>query len=336
MNETIGFIAAAETSAIVEVYRRGIEVIRAIQTIENPALTAVIRILTLLGTELFYIPVILFVFWCVDEKQGMRFGILILFSAWINGFFKSFLKQPRPYNLDPSVGRGFEPTYGMPSGHAQHSLVFWTAAAWQKKPEGKGIIYFRIAAIIFVLIIAFTRLYLGLHFPTDILGGWFLGFFIIGLFFLLRKKIETFLAGEDLRFRLIAAAIIAFLMNASGAETTLGGLFLGFCGGYSLMQKHIRFSAAAPLGGKNPGVLVLGVRYVSGMAGLAAVYFVLKALLPGEDSLFAAIKSWGLASPYYALGRFLRYGALGFWSAAGAPWLFVRMKLAEASAEDGN
>ncbi|GHU85436.1 hypothetical protein FACS189473_4430 [Spirochaetia bacterium] len=328
-NETIGVIQAADPSLLYTLYQWGIALIKGIQTIEHPALTAVIRVLTGLGTELFYIPVILFIFWCVDEKQGGRFCILILLSTWVNGFFKNLLKQPRPYNLDPSVGRGFEPSYGIPSGHAQQSFVFWGAAApWAGKWTGKTAAH--LASVLFILIIAFTRLYLGLHFPTDILAGWVLGALLLALYFIFGSRLEGLIAAGGTRFQMICAAIIALLMNGSGAGTNIGGMFLGFCAGYSLMIRHIRFSAQAPVRGKRPSGLILTARYFLGMAGMALIYIVLKLLLPGEGSLFAALPGWGSASPYYELGRFLRYGMLGLWAAAGAPWVFCRIGLADA------
>jgi hypothetical protein len=114
MNGTIGALSSAEPSALFGLYYWGIAVIRAIQTIESPALTTLMRLLTALGTDLFYIPVLLFVYWCVDTRRGMRLGVLLMVSSWSNSFLKSLLAQPRPYTLDPSVGRGFEKSYGMP------------------------------------------------------------------------------------------------------------------------------------------------------------------------------------------------------------------------------
>jgi membrane-associated phospholipid phosphatase len=328
MNGTIGALSAAEPSLLFSIYYRGIAVIRAIQTIESPALTLVMRFLTALGTELFYVPVLLFIFWCVNERKGMRLGVLLLLSVWTNSFLKNLLRQPRPYMLEPSVGRGVEPSYGMPSAHAQHSFVFWIAALSPvRKPSLKTPA--RIAVLFFIPVIAFTRLYLGLHFPTDILGGWIIAVILLVLYFLFTCRLETLLAAAGQRIQILVSALIAFLMNASGLETNRGGLFLGLCCGYSWMRASIGFAADAPVKGKKPGVLILLGRYVLGSGGAVALYLFLKTLLPGKDSLFANLSLWGAASPYYDLFHFLRYGVLGFWVSAGAPWLFCRAGLAE-------
>ncbi|MDR3139006.1 MAG: phosphatase PAP2 family protein [Treponema sp.] len=319
------------------IYRGGIDLIKAVQVIENPVLTAFMKILTTLGTEYVYILITLFVFWCVSEKKGVRLGMLILLSAWINGFLKFLLKHPRPYHLDPSVGLAFESSYGIPSGHAQLSLVFWVLiASWY---GGKRKTAVKTAAILFTLLIGFTRLYLGVHFPTDLLAGWFLGALILALYFfletpvtaLLNRGIPGIVPGGP-RLRMICAALIALGMNALfPQDTSLGGLFLGFCAGYNLMLKHSPFSAG-PGGEQTAGNLIrLGLRYLAGLAGTVCIYLGLRLLLPGESSLWAPLG--GGLSPYYSLSRFLQYGLLGIWTTWGTGGVFLRLNLAERRAE---
>ncbi|MDR2102475.1 MAG: phosphatase PAP2 family protein [Treponema sp.] len=317
------------------IYRWGIELIQAVQGIENPILTALMKIITALGTEYVYILITLFVFWCVNEKKGVRLGILILLSAWTNGFLKFLLKQPRPYHFDPSVGLAFEPSYGIPSGHAQLSLVFWfLIASWY---GGRGKRAVLTAAILFTLLIGFTRLYLGVHFPTDLLAGWFLGMLILVLYFFLEAPASAVLNGGipgifpgGPRLRMISAALTVLGMNALfPQDTSLGGLFLGFCIGYNLMLRYRPFSAAPGEAGQKGGLIRLGLRYLLGLAGTGCAYLILKALLPGESSLWAASSLGNSLSPYYSLSRFLRYGLLGIWVTLGTGGIFLRLNLAE-------
>ncbi|MFP3043340.1 phosphatase PAP2 family protein [Treponema primitia] len=312
------------------IYRWGIDLIQHIQGIQNPGFTAFIRFVTALGTEYFYIPVVLLIFWCIDEKKGARLGFLIIFSALMNGFFKELLKQPRPFTLEPSVGLAFEPSYGIPSGHAQLSLCFWLPLAlwisgsrFVKSPRQAMAI--RIGAVLFILLIAFTRLYLGVHFPTDILAGWLLGGLTLGLWFALEPRVTAFLDTGGLRARMIAAAIIALgMISLYPSDRSLGGLFLGFGAGYALMLQYFPFAA-------RPGISVAArcLRYILGFAGGVLIYRGFKVLFPGQGSIFSALPYWGAASPFYELGRFVRYGLLGLWASAGAPRLFLRFRLAE-------
>ena len=337
MNDSIiSMLPAAENrSFLTGLYSWGIEVIKVIQTIENPVLTALLKFITALGTEAFYVPVILFIFWWIDENRGLRFGILIIISAWINSFMKDLWKQPRPFNLVPSLGLAHESSYGAPSGHAQMSLTFWfpmaawCAQAWAARSGKDKRLLIWAGAIFFVLLIAFTRLYLGVHFPTDIFTGWVLAGIILAVYFLAGPRLEKLFAQAGTRSLNICAAVIALTMSGLyPRDRSMSALFLGFCLGYAIMKKYFPFSARGEIKGKKPGMHIMFIRCLTGFAGMAIIYLGLRLVFPGEGSLFSGIPVWGKASPYYELGRFMRYGLVGMWVSAGAPRIFQQMGLA--------
>ncbi|MDR1177622.1 MAG: phospholipid phosphatase, partial [Spirochaetaceae bacterium] len=109
------------------IYTKGLELIHFIQGYENPALSAAMKGLSFLGSPVPYLVLVPLLFWCVDERRGLRLALLLLFSAWLNSSLKMLFAQPRPYDLDPGVARAYEGgvsgRYGLPSGHAQTSLV---------------------------------------------------------------------------------------------------------------------------------------------------------------------------------------------------------------------
>ena len=339
MNESIIQMLPAEKPLLLEVLQWGIEVIKVIQRIETPGLTALVKFISALGTEMFYAPFILFMFWWIDEKRGLRFGILILVTAWINSFMKDLFKQPRPFNFEPSLGLARESSYGAPSGHAQMSLVFWIPmAAWlsQAWATGRKRRLIWVFVIFFLLLIGFTRLYLGVHFPTDLFAGWLFGGIILVLWFIPGPYMEKFLAAGGARIQNICAAGLALLMIVIYPnDKSLPALFLGFCIGYSLMKSRFPFFARAAIKGKKPGVPVMIVRCVTGFLGIAVIYLGLRLIFPGEGSLFKDIPVWGANSPFYEIGRFLRYGLAGFWASAGAPKMFQRMGLAATAESSG-
>ena len=311
-------------------YEWGIELIRVIQSIQNPVLTSLMKFITTLGSEVLYFPLILFIFWWIDEKRGLRFGILIVLSAWINVFMKDILKHPRPFHIDPSLGLVTMSSYGAPSGHAQLALCFWIPmAAWLEKirPARRSIIW--TTAICFILLIGFTRLYLGVHFPTDLLAGFLLGGIILLIYFTAGPLIEKYLSAGGIRFQNIAIALMALTMNGLfPQERAFPALFLGFCLGYTLMKQRFPFAADGEINGKKPGAHIMLLRCLVGFAGAATLFLALGLILPGEGSLFGDMPIWGAASPFYDIGRFIQYGLLGFWATAGAPRLFQRVGLA--------
>ncbi len=295
-----------------ELYMWGIELIKGIQRIEHPVLTLAMNALTSLGSEYAYLALLPLVFWCVDERKGVRLGTVLLISAWSNGALKEFFAHPRPYHLDPSVGRAVEDSFGLPSGHAQGSLTFWgVLAAWIPKPWGIFL------AIALPLAISFTRLYLGVHFPTDIAAGLLLGGIILGLYYAAGPLIVRLLRAANIRIRILVVALAAFGMNAlHPGDTSMGGVFFGMGLGYILMKERFPFAAAKNASGEKPALWMLSLRYLLGIAVAAAVYGGLKLLLPGEGH------------QWYALGRFIRYALVGSWVAAGAPWVFLQLRLA--------
>jgi membrane-associated phospholipid phosphatase len=347
MNEGLIQLLPVDPASWNPAYRWGIELITYIQQIEKPLLTEIIKIITSLGTELFYELAILLIYVCIDEKKGFRLGIMLLISVWINMICKEFLKMPRPYELDPSIGLAFEPSYGMPSGHAQITACFWIPLAdWfstfrksgavkpAEKPQLEKVFLYTAAGFIIILI-GFTRLYLGVHFPTDLLGGWLLAGIILAVYFIYGKQIAEFLHEQGLRIQLILTALIGLGLNAVyPQDRSISALFLGFGAGYALMRKHIHFciSIERKSKGRRFGLPVL--RYLLGIAGSACLVLMLKFFLPGEDSVFAALPWFGKNSPIYELTRFLRYGILGLWVSAGAPWLFFKLKLMDTEKTD--
>jgi membrane-associated phospholipid phosphatase len=320
--ETIPFLAA--------VYRWGISVIRTIQVLESPGLTGVIKFITALGSGAFIAPLLLFIFWCVDEKRGFRMAVTVIFSAWANTCLKNLFKQPRPFGLEPSAGLAEESGYGFPSGHAQTSLVFTLPlSSWAASVKKHYSLLIRAGAVFFILLLGFTRLYLGVHFPTDVAGGWLSGGIILTAFYFLGPRIRAWLAAAGKRSQLICTAAAAFVMNSlRTGDARFPALFLGFGCGYSLMINSFPFSARKPVNGKAPGFPVYAARYAIGIAGAAAVYLGLGLVFPGGASLLAGIPGWGEDTVFYELGRFIRCGLTGLWISAGAPRVFLRLGIA--------
>ena len=341
MNDVIGIGPAEAVQALPPtflwmMYEWGIELIKVIQRIETPALTALMEFIAAGGTEVVYVPLILFMLWWADEKRGLRFGVLMILSVWINLFMRDVLRQPRPFNIEPSLAMLTIPGYGAPSGHAQLSAVFFIPmVVWLEKiwPKRRTVMW--AAVIFFIALIGFTQLYLGVYFPTDLFAGWILAGIILFIFFIFCPHIEKLLLSGGIRAQNISAAGIALLMNGLfPQERAIPALFLGFCLGFAMMKQRFPFSVREEINGNKPGVQIMLFRCLVGLASTAALFLALQFIFPGEGSLFRDIPVWGAASPFYDLGRFVRYGVLGFWASAGVPRLFQRMALAQEKADE--
>ncbi|MCX7025167.1 MAG: phosphatase PAP2 family protein [Spirochaetes bacterium] len=285
----------------------GLAVVRVAQSFASPALTLAMKVVSAGGTIYLYGILLPFAAWCVDYRFGVQLALLSVFSGLLNAWLKVLFAQPRPYQLDASLGLAKEPSYGLPSGHSQSSAVFWGVAA-SRLPRLVGVSL----AIGIPLIVGFSRIYLGVHFPTDVFAGWAIGGMIAVAWLVFGSDITRFVSVQNVRLKILAAAVAAFFMNMLNREETgLAGLFLGVAGGAAFLPELGGYRAAGTLPAK-------AARYGIGMAGAGLIYFGLKAILPGEGD------------QSYALFRFARYGLLGAWISLGAPLAFIRLGLAEA------
>lgn len=294
----------------------GLDVVRLFQTVESEPLTFVMKAVTFLGSEYAYLALLPLLYWCVDERQAFRLAVVFFLSAWLNGVLKDLWRQPRPYDLDPAVGMAHETSYGFPSGHAQGTASFWGVfGSLLRGPIGPAAAV--AVAVAVPLVVGLSRIYLGVHFPTDVAAGWVIGAGIVGLYYAAAGRVERFFAARNIRVKILALTALVFILNAIlPRDVSYGGSLFGMGAGYLMMTARFPFSAAkAADGSPATGGLRL-LRFAIGFVGVAVIYFGLKVAFPGS------------AAPYYALFRFLRYGLIGFWTAALAPALFLRLKLA--------
>ena len=319
-----------------ELYRLSIALTIWLQ--ENyPQLVGLMTIITSLGEELFFLAALPAVYWSIDKRSGRQLGYIFLLSAATNNIAKALFRQPRPFWLDPSVRLRESESYGLPSGHTQHATaVYLLLALWVRRG------WMWLLALVMILLMALSRIYLGVHFIQDIIGGFLLGLVVLGLFLFWQQAFAERFSRRILGRRLlIMIAIPTALSLAYGAAllllgapnldvawaefvpaaeliahkdvvSTVAGL-LGFGVGMILESSRVRFRSDGP-------VWQRVVRYLLGIAVALGIWG-LRAVLPADPE-------W-LALPL----RFLRYLLLLLWVTYFGPWLFVKLRLAAADAE---
>ena len=160
------------------------QILYALQHLHTPWLNQCMVFITKLGDEgIFWIIVgVLLLFF----KKTRKCGLTVLVSMAVcyllgNMFLKNLIARERPCSLDPSIALLIPKPgeFSFPSGHTLHGFTAATAIFLYFKKPG-------IAALILAALIAFSRMYLFVHFPTDIIAGMLLG---IGVAFAVYKLI---------------------------------------------------------------------------------------------------------------------------------------------------
>jgi membrane-associated phospholipid phosphatase len=294
------------------IWQWGLNFIRAVQSVRGPVLDAVFVAITFLGEEGFFFVLLPLILWCVDFAFGARLAFFFFLSTLINSAAKGLLGHPRPFDLAPEVRVYRAGGYGLPSGHSQTAVILWGAIASYARKRWAWAV-----AIVLMVLIGFSRVYLGVHFPTDVLGGWALGAVLLVLYILFVPCIEAGLKRASLAARLALVVVvplaIALVYPSDDVISTMGA-FLGAGVGLVLAWRWVPFSAAGPFQQRAARLLLGGVV-------LLAIRFGLKALFPDEGEAL------------YVLMRFVRYVVVGLWAGLGAPWMFLKLRLAPSSQE---
>jgi len=285
----------------------GIELILWLQQF-RPALDLPFRAFTFIGDELFFLLFLPLVYWCLDRRTGARVTLLFLISAYVNAAVKVFVDQPRPGPYDARVwaysdvgGSG-----GFPSGHTQNPVVVWGFLAAKVRRT-----WLWIVAAVLIVMIPLSRLYLGVHFPHDLLGGYVIGALLLFVFLRWGELGEQWIASRKVGAQLALVAILTLaliLVFLTEDGVTTGATLLGMGLGFVVQAHWIGFEVDGELWRR-------AARYALGAA-------VMVGLWAGLRAAFSALEP-------ELLFRFIRYVLMGLWGGAGAPWVFVRLGLAQ-------
>jgi membrane-associated phospholipid phosphatase len=298
-----------------EAMQWGVQLILLIQQDRSALLDEFFRAITTLGGmgHVFIVP---FVIWCLGYRAGSRMLITLLLSVFVNFALKDLFAQPRPFELEPRIGPDREFGYGVPSGHAQHTLLEWgLIAAWVRRR------WFTVLAVLLFVLIGFSRVYLGVHFPTDVLVGWALGGTLLWLHLRCADGIAARLEAAGFGAQIALAAgvsglFVAFylLLPRTPYVVGAGGLFFGAAAGIAACRRWLR----APEGG---ALWQRALRYVLGIAILLTWLGQSGKWVPGQHDL-----AW------FAI-MYVNNAVGGLWLTFGAPALFQAARLTPAAHE---
>ncbi len=267
------------------------------------------QLITMLGDLEFYMLAIPLLYWLMSKKFAFGFAIIFILSAYFNSACKyNFITERPPWDLRLIDQEGF----AFPSGHAQGNTGFWGFLA---RHINKSWAY--IGAGILVALVSFSRIYLGVHFPIDIIFGIAIGLTALALYELAWKHRPR---GVELsRYLLLSggAIFLLFLLHNKGDGPMTAGFLLGTLWGYGLEKELVGWSEKANIS-QNIIKVVLGLLVFFGLREITRTLFINIPGITEDQELIYPVMTW------------LRYTIMGFWVTLIAPWLFQRLRLYRA------
>jgi len=263
-----------------------------LEQIRMPGLNEFMLAVTTFGEETAFLVAAMILFWCVDKRQGYYVLSVGFFGTLANQFLKITCRVPRPWVRDPQFtileqAREQASGYSFPSGHSQSGVGTFGAIAYT---SGQKVI--RCICIAIAILVPFSRIYIGVHYPSDVLVG---SGMALGLIVLMRPLVY----GKDGKripyiFAVGAVLSIAFLIyvefwpfpadidphnleSAIKNAYTLLGALLGLLAAYYFDEKKLHFSTKA----------VWWIQVIKVVIGLLLVLAVKEGLRAPLDAVFA-------------------------------------------------
>jgi undecaprenyl-diphosphatase len=239
-----------------------------LQNLRTPFLSKIVELLTSLGEMAIVLAVLVIIYWCVDKKKGFLVAAPILFSTVTMQALKAIFRVPRPFMRYPDqiIGeRQHTATgYSFPSGHSTTASSFYGGLfkAFREK-------WIRAIAISLMIIIPLTRLYLGVHWPMDVIVGTAIGLFFslaMGAAFLRIYECDS-LFFKVCKIVAILTLPVAFVLaialdwtnidyravhNLMQNSAIAGGMFLGAY----LERKNVNFKVPSAMMAKIKALLI--------------------------------------------------------------------------------
>lgn len=182
-----------------------IDFLKLLEGIRTDFLNKLFEMITILGEETLIILLVAIIYYAFSKKKAKRLFFIVVTSTGINTIAKNIVKRPRPFaNGEITAIRQETATgYSFPSGHSQNIATLGTYFSERVRK-----VWFIVAASILILLVGFSRMYLGVHYPSDVIVGIILGVSVTIGFGILYDKAKN----KNLLMLIMLIALVPFFI----------------------------------------------------------------------------------------------------------------------------
>lgn len=283
-------------------------ILQALEKIRCPFLDVFFSVFTALGEEFVIAAIIAVVYICFSKRIGEQALVTVMTASCVTTGIKSAVRRLRPFvngtvdkvNVDNIVvsTADLDPDMSFPSGHATATSSFFTTLAIRiRKPLAIAL------SALFVLLVMLSRLYLGVHYPTDVLTGLAIGVACAFLWNLIYAKWYNARLYIYLAIAALTIPLLFIERTATHSMFQISAITLATAAGLLIEDKFIRFEDTKSWLHRLFRLIVIGV--------VALIPFVPMQFLLPDNNWF----------------DFLKYFVTLFLAMTAAPYLFVKLKI---------
>ena len=163
-----------------------------VSTLRNDLLTIFMIFITNLGSPIVLIAIcILFLIIIKNKKMAASISLNLILITLLNILLKNIVQRPRPidYRLIEEVG------YSFPSGHSMISMAFYGFIIFLifRYGKNKNKVFWEVLLGIIIFLIGISRIYLGVHYASDVVAGFLIAIFYLFVYITVILKINNHL-----------------------------------------------------------------------------------------------------------------------------------------------
>lgn len=268
----------------------GTPVLELIQKHRTPGVTRVMKFFSFLGTEDFYVALVISLVWVFDARLGRLLALLMAAAFYFAGTVKNLLLLPRPPS-PPITPLKQDTDWGLPSHHALLGvnmpwyLWFYMYQNYQLELIVAAVLFTTLATWSFCVM--FSRLYLGMHSPADVVTGGILGCLLLAVWLQVDDMVDFYISTSNGCYVILALVVVLMWIHPDPHPLTItyddtmamAGITVGIGFGRRFAPHRIMYAVLDKHSFASMDILTFGCLSLSRFAIGLVTYLVFKRIL---------------------------------------------------------